>query len=89
MGIGGAGIPLFVRIREIGISPDQGTEREDGVPIPDGWLNDYFLGRPTWEGLCKWSDLCDGTLTIDDVVSMHRILNLKEYLERESQNSQE
>jgi hypothetical protein len=62
-----------------------GEEDDDGgIQIPDGWSVDYWLGRPVWAGMCRWSDLCDGTLSMIDLMDMHRSLNLKEWLERKS-----
>lgn len=52
-----------------------------GVAIPDGWSEDYWLGRPVWNGMCSWVALGDGSLTLLDVIQMHRSLNLREWLE--------
>ena len=57
---------------------------EPGVAIPSNWEIDYWLGRPVWAGFCTWPELKNGSLTIPDLLQMHRSLNLKEYLEKEA-----
>jgi len=63
------------------LSPEDQVGR--GIPIPNGWTDDYWLGRPVWAGMCSWVDLCNGNVTMIELMEMHRSLNLKGYLEAE------
>ena len=40
------------------------------------------MSRPVWAGICKWTELLDGSLTIKDLLDMHRSLNLRDHLEK-------
>jgi len=82
MGIMGASKPFFARIGSLYPDNDQPG---DGIPIPEGWTSDYWLGRVVWAGLCSYTDLCDGSLNMNDLMDLHRSLNLRDYLERKAQ----
>lgn len=71
------------------LNPMVQLEGEVGIPIPDGWVDDYWLGRPVWAGMCRWPDLCNGNVTMIELIDMHRSLNLKDYLEIEEHRMRE
>ena len=56
----------------------------DGFPIPEEWTIDYWLGRPIWNRYCTWNQLSDGSLSLKDLMEMHRNINLKDWLEYQS-----
>ena len=58
-----------------------------GIPVPEGWQEDYWLGRPVWLGMCQWKDYYE--LNISDLIDMHRSLNLKQFFEYEEMKLQE
>lgn len=63
----------------------QGVRGGVNVSAPEGWSQTAFFGRLVIEGLCRYESLKDGTLTLDDVFEMHRMLDLKIYHELKAQ----
>lgn len=43
-----------------------------------------MLGRPVWEGMCSWPDLTNGTVTLVELIDMHRSLNLREHIKEQA-----
>lgn len=37
-----------------------------------------------WAGMCSYAELCDGSLTVIELMEMHRSLNLKDHLEAQA-----
>lgn len=37
--------------------------------------------------MCTWKELKDGSLDVRDLLAMHRVLNLKDYIEMQQQGA--
>ena len=67
-----------------GLHPGSAREVQGGVPIPDGWEIEYWLGRPVWNGMCTMVQIEDGTVDLKMLMDMHKSLNLRDYIEKEA-----
>ena len=79
-------LPLFTRTGRDRLKDED--DNKSRIQIPDGWNDDYWLGRPVWTGYCRWSELIDGTLTLEDLMDMHRSMNLKDYLAQQANKTE-
>ena len=54
------------------------------VAVPEEWRATSFFGRIVTAGLCAYAQLSDGSLDMEDIFEMHRMLDFEEYCEAES-----
>ena len=65
------------------------SKGQSGIPIPEGWLPEWTIGRILTAGLCKYESLIDRSLTMRDVWRLHDILDLKEYIKAQEHAMQD
>lgn len=57
----------------------RGVKQQNVSKTPNGWSKIAFFGRLINAGHCTFDKLVDGTITLEHVFEMHRMLDLQDY----------